>query len=318
MSETKKTQELAKEIVKELLAAQSKLFQDEMKKMQDEMNKLKEELSKKVEDAIGSRKFDEGPSGHKDNDNASEVGGREEGQPKGVYSNMNFDYSQLIKDSRHHAPSINLSKPPHFEGTRYPDWAYKMKMHLIAANLWEVVDVGVIFPTKDREITPKEAHTFHQNAQAVAILVSSLAPDEFNKVNGREVAKDIWEVLKTTFEGDKSVRKGNIELLHGELEIFVFLEGESTQAMFDRMMSLVNRIRSIGSTEWDENKVARKILRTYGAKNNILASVIMERPDYDYMTPQEVLAKPSIMSALIKLQSTHIVIILVQWDTTRM
>ena len=191
-------------------------------------------------------------------------------------------------------------------------------MHLIAANLWEVVDVGVTFPTEDREITPEEAHTFRQNAQAVAILVSSLAPDEFNKVNGREVAKDIWEVLKTTFEGDKSVRKGNIELLHGELEIFVFLEGESTQAMFDRMMSLVNRIRSIGSTEWDENKVARKILRTYGAKNNILASVIMERPDYDYMTPQEVLAKPSIMSALIKLQSTHIVIILVQWDTTRM
>ena len=41
MSETEKTQELAKERAKELLAAQSKLFQDEMKKMQDEMTKLK-------------------------------------------------------------------------------------------------------------------------------------------------------------------------------------------------------------------------------------------------------------------------------------
>ena len=94
-----------------------------------------------------------------------------------------------------------------------------------------------------------------------------------------------------SFERDKSVRKGNIELLHGELERFVFLEGESTQAMFDRMMSLVNRIRSIGSTEWDDNKVARKMLRTYRAKNNMLASMIMERPDYDEMTPQEVLSK---------------------------
>jgi len=35
------------------------------------------------------------------------------------------------------------------------------------------------------------------------------------------------------------VRKGNIEFLHGELKRFVFLEGESNQAMFDRMMSLV-------------------------------------------------------------------------------
>jgi len=252
MSETKKTQELAKEITKVLMVAQAKLFQDEMKKMQDEMNKLKEELSKKVDDAVGSRKVN-------DKDDASEVGGREEGQPKGIYSNMNFDYSQLFKASHHHTPSVNLRKPPHFDGTRYPGWAYKMKMHLIATNLWEVVDLGVTFPTEEREITLEEAHNFHQNTQAVAMLVSSLALDEFNKVNGREIAKDIWEVLRIAFEGEKSVRKGNIELLHGELERFVFLEGESTQAMFDRMMSLVNHIRSIGSTDWGENKVARKI-----------------------------------------------------------
>ena len=147
---------------------------------------------------------------------------------------MNFDYSQLFKASHHRTLFVNLGKPPHFDGTRYPDWDYKMKMHLIAANLWEVVDVGVTLPTKEREITLEEALNFHQNAQAIATLVSSLAPDEFNKVNGREIAKDIWEVLRTAFEGDKSVRKGNIELLHGELERFVFLEGESTHAMFDR------------------------------------------------------------------------------------
>ena len=55
--------------------------------------------------------------------------------------------------------------------------------------------------------------------------------------------------------------------------------------MFDRLMALVNRIRALGSTEWDDNKVARKILRTYRAKNNMLASVIMKRPGYDEMTP---------------------------------
>ena len=59
--------------------------------------------------------------------------------------------------------------------------------------------------------------------KAVASLVSSLAPDEFRKVNGMESAKQIWDTLKVSFERDKSVRKGNIELLHGELERFVFL-----------------------------------------------------------------------------------------------
>ena len=79
--------------------------------------------------------------------------------------------------------------------------------------------------------------------------MSSLAPDEFRKVNGIESAKQIWDTLKVSFEGDKSVRKGNIELLHGELKRFVFLQGETTQAMFDRLMALVNRIIALGITE---------------------------------------------------------------------
>ena len=134
-------------------------------------------------------------------------------------------------------------------------------------------------------------HNRHQNTQAIALLVSSLAPDEFRKVNGMESAKQIWDTLKVSFEGDKSVRKCNIELLHGELKRFIFLKNETTQSMFDRLKALVNRIRALGSTEWDDNKVARKMLRTYRAKNNMLASVIMERPGYDEMTPQEVLSK---------------------------
>jgi len=69
------------------------------------------------------------------------------------------------------------------------------------------------------------------------------------------------------------------------------LQGETTQEMFDRLKALANRIRALGSKEWDDNRVARKMLRTYRAKNNMLASVIMEKPGYDEMTPQELLAK---------------------------
>ena len=54
------------------------------------------------------------------------------------------------------------------------------------------MDVGVMIPTnEDREITPEEVHNLHQNAQALALLVSSLSLDEFRKVNGMESAKQI-------------------------------------------------------------------------------------------------------------------------------
>ena len=133
MSDTEKMQadavEMAKQIAKKLMAEQAKLFQDEMKKMHDEMSKLKDELSKKVDDAI-SGKVD----GAKDN--ASDVGAANDNvQGKGVYSSIGFDYGQLIKGPSMHFPTVNHGKPPHFDGTRYTDWPYKMKMFLIAARL---------------------------------------------------------------------------------------------------------------------------------------------------------------------------------------
>ena len=132
--------EMAKKIAEELMVAQAKLFQDEMKKMQDEMSKMKEELSKKVDDAI-SGKNDTSDKNEVSKDAASDIGAGEHAHGKGIYSNMGFDYGQLIKGSTLHTPSVNIGKPPHFDGTRYTDWYYKLKMHLITVRLWEVMDM---------------------------------------------------------------------------------------------------------------------------------------------------------------------------------
>ena len=92
-------------------------------------------------------------------------------------------------------------------------------------------------------MTPEEAQDLYHNAQTTSMLLSCLNPDEFNKVNGIEIAKKVWDTLKVSYEGDKKVRTGKIELLYGEIERFVYLQGETTQMMFDRLMILVNKIR---------------------------------------------------------------------------
>ena len=88
MSDTEKMKvdatEIAKQIVKQLMAEQAKLFLEEMKKMQDEMSKMKEELSKKVKDAISGKN-------EATKDNASDVGAGEHAHGKGMYSNMGFN-----------------------------------------------------------------------------------------------------------------------------------------------------------------------------------------------------------------------------------
>jgi hypothetical protein len=131
----------------------------------------------------------------------------------------------------------------------------------------------------------------HQNAAAASLILSALKPEELRKVNGMESAKQIWDTLKISYEGDKTVRVGFRELLQSKIENFDPIEGETTQAMFDRFMEQINKIRALGDKTWDDNAVARKLCRVYRQKNNTLATIIMEKDNYDRMTPYEMLAK---------------------------
>ena len=92
-------------------------------------------MSKKVDDAISGKNDITSDKNEANKDATSYIGAGEHAHGKGIYSNMSFDCGQLIKGSPLHTPSINIGKPPHFDGTRYTNWSYKIKMHLIAARL---------------------------------------------------------------------------------------------------------------------------------------------------------------------------------------
>src|SRR5438105_8806577 len=168
-----------------------------------------------------------------------------------------------------------------------------MKMHLIALHpsLWKVMNVGVQMPKSEEEMTPVMMVDLHHNAQATSVILSSLSQEEFNKVNGLEVAKDIWNTLQVSHEGDHKAKLGKIKLLEGELEEFVMLKGETLPRLFDRLMVIINKMRALGCEDCDDHKVTRRFLRAYQVKNMGLAQMIRDRNDYDEMKPHTLLGK---------------------------
>jgi hypothetical protein len=66
----------------------------------------------------------------------------------------------------------------------------------------------------------------HFNSQATTILIASLCQEEYNKVQGLKIAKEIWDVLKTTHEGDVVTKITKRETVEGELGHFVLNQGE--------------------------------------------------------------------------------------------
>jgi hypothetical protein len=97
---------------------------------------------------------------------------------------------------------VPLGKPPVFDDEDYCMWSDKMRHHLTSlhASIWD-----------------KVAQIRHFDSQATTILLASLCREEYNKVQGLKSAKEIWDVLKTTHEGDEKTKITKRETIEGEL-----------------------------------------------------------------------------------------------------
>jgi hypothetical protein len=82
-----------------------------------------------------------------------------------------------------------------------------------------------------------------------------------------------------------------MELVEGELGRFAMIRGEEPTQTYDRLKSLINKIRSYGSTRWTDHDVVRLMLRSFTVLDPHLVNNIRENPRYTKMSPEEVLGK---------------------------
>jgi hypothetical protein len=145
-----------------------------------------------------------------------------------------------------------------------------MRSHFFSVHpsIWDIVEDGMQIPDSDDEnynIVEVE-EIIHRNSQATIGLLASPSREECNKVNGLENAKDIWDTLKTTHEGNMMTKIIKMELNKGELRRFTINRGEGLQEMYNMLKCLVNQ-------------------------DPIIVYLILENPRYTKMVPEEVLCK---------------------------
>jgi hypothetical protein len=224
------------------------------------------------------------------------------------YSKMPLRYPRISK----RAPllSVPLGKPPYFDGKDYCMWSDKMRHHLTSLHesIWDIFEFGAQAPkVGDKDYDSDEAVQIrHFNSQATSILLASLCRGEYNKVQGLKSAKEIWVVLKTAHEGDGVTKITKWETIDGELGRFVFNKGEEPQAMYNRLKTMVNQVRNLGSTKLDDHEMVKVILRSLVFRNPTQVQLIRGDPRYKLMSPEEVIGKFVSFELMIK-DSKHIV-----------
>jgi hypothetical protein len=146
-----------------------------------------------------------------------------------------------------------------------------------------------IFDSTDNPVFINEQ--IHKNAQATTVLLASLCRDEYNKVSGLDNAKQIWDTLKISHERNNATMITKMELVEGELGRFAMIRGEEPTQTYNRLKTLVNKIRSYGSTRWTDHDVVRLMLRSFTVIGPHLVNLICENPRYTKMMPEEILGK---------------------------
>jgi len=105
-------------------------------------------------------------------------------------------------------------RPPIFEGTNFVYWKVRVTAYLQSPGIevWDIIDTGCTFPSTT-PTDPAEKKKYETNAKGVNTLLGCLSQSEFVKVMQCKSAKEIWDKIVRSYEGDEQVKRVKLQTL---------------------------------------------------------------------------------------------------------
>ncbi|XP_027338134.1 uncharacterized protein LOC113852077 [Abrus precatorius] len=159
-------------------------------------------------------------------------------------------------------PVITL---PIYEGENYHLWAIRMEAFLDASDLWEAIEEDYEVGQLPKNPTPNQ------------IRIMTL-----------KSAKTIWDFLKQEDEENEKVKGMQVVNLIKEFEMQRMKELETVKEYSDRLLSIVNKVRLLG-TKFPDTRIVQKILVTVFERFESTISSLENLKDLSIITLAELL-----------------------------
>jgi hypothetical protein len=174
-----------------------------------------------------------------------------------------------------------------FDGRNYAYWSDRVKTYLTAlgVDIWYSVVNGYVIPN-NASTDPTKKKLMSCNSKARHVILAALAPTIASKFMGYSTAKEVWDKLKSIYEGDPKVKQVKLQRHRAEFENLKMNEKEDISTYLLRVDEAVNAIRGLGE-EIDESLVVQKVLRSLLLKYVAKVSAIEETRDLTKMTTDE-------------------------------
>jgi hypothetical protein len=196
----------------------------------------------------------------------------------------------------------SVHRPPILDGSNYDYWKPRMVAFLKSLDnkAWKAVLTGWVHPviTKEGVATtekkPEEQWSKEEddlalgNSKALNAIFNGVDKNIFRLVNNFEVAKDAWDILKTTHEGTSRVKMSRLQLLTTKFENLRMKEDENIHEFHMSILEIANASGALGEKMSDE-KLVRKILRSLPKRFAMKVTTIEESQDISNMRVDELI-----------------------------
>jgi ribosome-binding factor A len=116
------------------------------------------------------------------------------------------------------------------------------------------------------------------NSKSKNALLNGLSDTVFTKVAHCKSAKEIWDKLRSIYEGDSKVKEAKLQSYRGQFEQLKMKKDEDIATYFLRVDETVNAIIGLGE-EIEESVIVQKVLRSLPMRFNPNISALEERSD---------------------------------------
>ncbi|GJY44292.1 zf-CCHC domain-containing protein [Tanacetum coccineum] len=162
-------------------------------------------------------------------------------------------------ESKKYLEGQSMQRPPLFESDRFIYWKNRFETYVKSKDLdlWHVITDGDFPPIQNNPETKKdEVVHFHKqnddlkkklakNNEAKMVIYNVLPRKEYEKKNMCQTAKEIWDTLLITHQGNNQVKANKIDLLVQQYEQFMILKEESTDNVFTKFNTIITSLKAL-------------------------------------------------------------------------
>ncbi|GJX17622.1 hypothetical protein Tco_0218454 [Tanacetum coccineum] len=219
-------------------------------------------------------------------------------------------------DSDKYLEGKSTQRPSLFESDCFIYWKNRFETYVKAKDLdlWHIILNGDFPPvarnkdTQVLEVVPFEQQDddlkrkLAKNNETKMVLYNALSKKEYERIFMCKTAKDIWQSLLITHQGNSQVKDNKIDLLVQQYEQFTILEEESIDSGFARFNTIITSLKALDEGFSSKNYV-RKFLRALHPKWIAKVTAIEESKDLSSLALDELIGNLKVHKVVMEKDS---------------